>query len=516
MELAPLPMKPENRPYLTICLLALGCLVGYGLTGYFGIRSPDSEVVFRTARSLVEEGDLALEADGLPWKGFGTSRGVDGKVYSVFGPLQPLASVPLVYLASRMAPHGGGPGGVSHYVGGGLSAFVGGRPPQLPAEHRLRSWTAVFNVVVTTLLVLTFFLLTLRLTGSNAASFLSSALFGFGTLVWPYSGTFFSEPLAMLFLTLSFLLLIGPGAGLPGWMMLLSGLSLGLSVTAHLSAILFVPFVGAYVLIGERSHRFRDLLSWATGLGIPLILLGWQNTAHFGSMLETGRGVGEWQYAHWVSPGAGLFGLLLSWGKGLVWLSPAIVLGLVFYRKLVRAAPLFALLMLGSVVFRLLFLASRSDWHGGFCLGPRYMLLALPVFLLPTGLAFRDQIAGRHLRSFVATATVVVLCICQQLYFSLGEIFSFLHLGKLDVMIARRPEEALYFDFAYSPLVRLLEDRAGPMVLQGYPGSLYALWSVLALLLAGGLCVLFVWAWRGGRYSEGTPLYEQHRTRILQ
>jgi hypothetical protein len=492
-------MTLDSRASLTICLLAVACLAGYGLTGYFGIRSPDSEVVFRTARSLVEQGDFALEADGLPWKGFGTSRGVDGKVYSVFGPLQPLVAVPFVYLALRVASDGGGPGGVSHYVDGGLSAFVGGRPPQLPAEHRLRSWTTVFNVVVTTLLVLAFFFLTLRLTGSNVASLLSSVLFGFGTLVWPYSGTFFSEPLAMLFLVLSLLPLIGPGAGPRWWTMLLSGLSLGLAVSAHLSALLFVPFVGAYVLIGERPHGFRGLLRWATGLGVPLMLLAWHNTSRFGSMLETGRGVGEWHYADWVFPGTGLVGLLFSWGKGLVWLSPAIVLGLAFYRKLVRAAPLFALLMLGSVVFRLVFVASRSDWHGGFCLGPRYMLLALPLLLLPVGLAFRDQIAGRHFGSFVATATVTVVCVCQQLYFSLGEIFSFLHLGKLDVMVARRPEEALYFDFGFSPLVRLLDDRAGPLVLQGYEGSLYVLWSVLALLLAGGLCLLFVWLWRGGR-----------------
>src|SRR6185369_490553 len=61
-------------------------LVWYALLMYGGVRSPDSEVVFQTGQAIADHGTTAV--DGIwGWPGFGIARGVDGRHYSVFGPL---------------------------------------------------------------------------------------------------------------------------------------------------------------------------------------------------------------------------------------------------------------------------------------------------------------------------------------------------------------------------------------------------------------------------------------------
>ena len=86
-----------NFPTRCFVTLVVSSLLVYGLMSYWGIRSPDGEVVFRTAQSLATEGTFAVPVQ-LPrgMVGFGLPRGRDDKYYSIFGPGQALASVPLV------------------------------------------------------------------------------------------------------------------------------------------------------------------------------------------------------------------------------------------------------------------------------------------------------------------------------------------------------------------------------------------------------------------------------------
>ena len=43
--------------------------------------------------------------------------------------------------------------------------------------------------------------------------------------------------------------------------------------------------------------------------------------------------------------------------------------------------------MFAAAIFRYAFIAARSDWHGGFSVGPRYLMMVIPFLLLPLATA---------------------------------------------------------------------------------------------------------------------------------
>ncbi len=162
-------MTRENEARLVPLVLTLAALAFYTTLNYGGTRSPDSEVVFRTAESLVREGNFALTADLELWPGFGAPRGRDGRRYSLFGPGQTIAAAPLVgaaRLANRTGWYRGWDGlPISHfYKDGILRVRAGARPAELE-PHATRFLVSFLNPVVTAVVVLVFFHVTLALTG---------------------------------------------------------------------------------------------------------------------------------------------------------------------------------------------------------------------------------------------------------------------------------------------------------------------------------------------------------------
>ena len=73
----------------------------------------------------------------------------------------------------------------------------------------------------------------------------------------------------------------------------------------------------------------------------------------------------------------------MSPGKGLLFFCPIILLGLFAVPALLRRHRVLCLTLVSAVLGRLVIVASRSDWHGGFGPGPRYLLLIIPLLLVP-------------------------------------------------------------------------------------------------------------------------------------
>ena len=238
-------------------LLAAFCLIIYEITSYGGVRSPDSEIMFRTSESLVTRGSFAVE-QGSDLQGFGLARGVDGKQYSIFGPAQALFAAPLIAVghglgSSSFVREGAFPLPVSHYVDNGLIYFISEQMPPNREAEALRWAAAQLNIIVSALSVVLFFDIALFIGGSSPAALFTALVYGFGTLAWAYSGTFFSEPLTSLFALASFGLLLRNdpsfGTGSPSLMRtVLAGASLGIATAAHITAILFAPFFLVYAL----------------------------------------------------------------------------------------------------------------------------------------------------------------------------------------------------------------------------------------------------------------------------
>jgi hypothetical protein len=501
----------DNRKRLVIDrstlrqLVSLGIVttVVYFLFSYGGVRSPDSEIVFRTAEALATRGTFRLTAELKGWQDFGLPRGKDGGFYSIFGPGQSIAAVPFVELALLINKSGWYKSipdfiPISHFVGGGVIDYVKGITPADLQPHALRFLVSPFNVVVGSLCVCFFYLLVKLLTRSDFAARWSAIVFAFGSLMMPYSGTFFSEPLATLFVILSLYCLVWndltteAAAREKHLSLLSSGIFLGIATTVHITAVLFAPFFflyGLYPFLRTRWSVKEFAVSgaiFAAGLGLFLTLLGYYNYIRFGNVFETGRtALQQVEYASFVAPWRGLSGLVFGGGKGIVWYCPAAIISLFLWRPFHKRFTFLSYTILGSVLFRIVFIASRSDWHGGFSLGPRYLVMALPLLMLPYGEILVHWTQRQAVRTLWLFFLATLICIWQQIYFSLGEIFSFFHFVNWtfrDHGINVFANDALYLDWDKSPLLYLLDTKRGPFLLRSISLSNTALcWLFVAM-----------------------------------
>ncbi len=488
-------------------ILTTFTLIVYIVMSYGGIRSPDAEIVFRTTEALSTKSTFAV-SEQLSWLEFGLPRGIDGKRYSIFGPGQAIAAIPF-YLAANELERTGWYADlpsfvpVSFNINKGLSAFVNKRTPNDLRPHSIRAITALLNPVISSICVLIFFLLMYEVTGSDISALITSIVFAFGTLLLPYSGTFFSECLATLFLTSSLYVLIREkGNDIPYITLAFSGLLMGFAAFTHLTAILFAPFFcwfGAYAHLRCRKHSIRTYMkrmgAYSIGVMFVLIVLAYHNYIRFGDVFETGRTMNpNIIYGSFVAPWRGLWGLLMSSGKGLLIYCPAVIAGIVLWKPFHKRHRMLSLMIISAALFRILFIASRSDWHGGFSLGPRYMVMLVPFLIIPVGLGFKSLFYSGKVKQLWIYALITLLFVSEQLYFAIGEVFSYLHIVKWKaekVGINVFDDDYLYLDWSVSPVVHLLDWYRGPLLLSMLPISNISLWLTLTLISGSVLYLIY-------------------------
>ena len=471
-------------------LCSLACV----LFSYGGIRSPDGEVGFRTARSLALSGEFAV-GEELGWKGFGLATGLDGQRYSIFGPLLPVVAVPWVWAGESIANSWVSSDArlpVSFYIGQANHIFE--RAITDPRPHAVRFVAVQFNALATAAGVVLFYWIARRLSGSREGAWLAALTYGLGSIALPYSSLFMSEPLAVFLVLSSFAALLRGGRVES----LCAGLLLGLATLAHLTAVLFAPFFALMAAIDTSESaaprtRARDLGFLLAGLTLPLLWLAGFNFDRFGSAFETGRTLPEssgFGYGVFVSPLGNLWGLLFGLGKGLIPFSPAILIASIGLRSMFREHRRLVWVLAAAAAVRVLFIAARSDWHGGFGIGPRYLAMLVPFLLLPLAFLARDVVASRVPARVAALGAAMLVCMVQQFYFSMNDIYTYSHM--LRVTGGRQGINVFANDFIYlawevSPLYRLHEAGLGSFVLSQTDLGGGALLAALAVVAGGGL-----------------------------
>ncbi len=251
-----------------------------------------------------------------------------------------------------------------------------------------------------------------------------AAALGYGLLTpaFAYANAFYGHQLSAALLLLAFYLM-RPGTGAAGrGRLALMGLLLAYSVITEYPAILIAGLLSGYLL-----HRLlREGRAWASGwfaLGAVAVAIPWlaYNTAVFGAPLALGYSNSElWLTEHgrgfmslsWPSLEA-LWGITFSPFRGLFVLSPVLLLagpGLWCWWRARRGRAEFWV-VLSSLLAFLVFNASSGMWWGGFAVGPRYLLPALPFAALAWAFAahhwrrpwFWALTAGLAAWSFIAT-----------------------------------------------------------------------------------------------------------------
>ena len=362
---------------------ALGVLAAavYLWTAPGRIQFPDDEIVFQTAASLWDDGDLDIpgiprrtgEPKGRPVGSFGWAPGPAGQRYGFFGHGLSLVALPAYALASATAPVV--PTTWPHAVRS--DHFVFHR-----REHR-GDWTRLLvslsNCVISaaTAWLLALWLRALGFTARTAL--LTGLAYAFATSAWAYSRTFLSEPLSALCLVgAAYCATRRHAGGGPGWLWL-GGAIAGFSLHVHVLNLVFVPCLLGLVLWPTRGRDLRGALAWLVGCGLGLALLLLGQWLRFGDPLETGR---FGHYSEFVAPWEGLAAQLVAPGRSFLLYSPAVLLGLGGWAALRRRAPSvlwFAVMVIG---LRWLVISTRSDWFGGWGLGPRHLVPVIPVAML--------------------------------------------------------------------------------------------------------------------------------------
>jgi hypothetical protein len=169
----------------------------------------------------------------------------------------------------------------------------------------------------------------------------------------------------------------------------IAGLVLGLGTIVRPTNVLAIPAFTVAVLVrdGKPALRAAFLMCAASAVGVAILLT--YNTLLFGGPFEFGypaTAEGAKALNTFDTPLVkGLYGFLLSPGKSFFVFAPPVILalaGLPRLWKLERGAATVAMLF---PLMYLFFFARYTQWEGGYCVGPRYLVPSIVLLCLALG-----------------------------------------------------------------------------------------------------------------------------------
>lgn len=220
--------------------------------------------------------------------------------------------------------------------------------------------------------------------------------YGLGTLAFPYSTLFYGHQLAAALLLAAFVLMVrirhqSVTGILKAPALVIIGLLLGYAVATEYPAALVCAVLGIYAATFVRPH---GRLAWlAVGMAIPGAALALYHNAAFGGPFTLPYEFSTQVHRHLgFFMGIGLpdantlYQILFSSYRGLFYSAPWLLLAipgavLLLRQRRFRAEALACIAIVVSFVW---LNASLVDWEGGWAMGPRYMIPAIPFLAILT------------------------------------------------------------------------------------------------------------------------------------
>jgi hypothetical protein len=419
----------------------------YLLTANGRIDSGDGEAIYQVTRSIVDKRAFAIPPPPPEEKfydSFGREMpqellagggaygawGAEGHYYSKYGIGQSLIAIPL-------------------YLGG----LILGRVVTSPGIHFLtRFSTAMLNPLVSALVCALVFGFCTRLGLPTRSAVTLTLVYGLGTIAWPYSKTFYSEPLVTMFLLASvYVLVFLKNTGRMVRLLLAGGLW-GASILVKLTALIVAPALLLYLVARgrEKGKHPRDLIGDLALLLAPVLgsvsVIFWYNAVRFGSGFDTGYRAVNWSLAGGVM---GLYGLLVSPGRGIFLYMPIVILSvpalLNFYKQHKWEAALFSLIIAAYTLIH----SAYNSWEGGGVWGPRLLLPMIPFLIIPLS-SLLPAISKRRWLEFLFVALLFCSILIQISAISVSNIR---HLQATYTDSPVNFYDRTFYQLTYSPLL---------------------------------------------------------------
>jgi hypothetical protein len=216
----------------------------------------------------------------------------------------------------------------------------------------------------------------------------------FGTPIWVYSKIYVAEVLLALYLSFILYGVVRLQNGGERGASALTGFGLGL---AALTKYAIMPAAGILALPALRQwRRWRVVLIGIVLFGVLLAIALWYNEIRTGSPWSSGYGRQGTADAFSTPILVGLYGLLLSSGKGIIWFAPITLLipaGLLAWWRKDRWM---GLAVAASLILTTLLYAGFEHWAGDGSWGPRYLIPLIPVGVAAVAVRLADRERGRR------------------------------------------------------------------------------------------------------------------------
>jgi hypothetical protein len=408
------------------------------------LLSPDEELLFRTSESIAFRGTtqiLPIEANPVsgqlipgisPDQTFATRWSQEKEAfYAQYLPLQPLLAAPFLW-TSRLFEGALSEPFVEPLAPSMTMLYINNLPPNIYARAAFRRGfvSMMFNPLIAAITALMLARLGRLLTGSRRAGIFAAALWAFGTVSWPHSRSFFTEPLAGLLAFLAvdqlirwYLSPINKGknhAILAGFFLALCNWTRvdGPFFTMGLTFAMIALAIWKYLRsesYGKTTTQFpiSDIIKMGGIATMAWLFLQYFNEMRFGMDLTSGYS-DQSEGVKFSNPLLiGLHGLLFSPGKGMFYFSPALILGIWGWMRTPHHLKWAKWLVIGGYLPFFIAMVKWQNWDGGWCWGPRHIIqMNIPIML---GAVFL-YCGHISIKRWIATVVIFIPAVCVQLY----------------------------------------------------------------------------------------------------